>query len=161
MNARAQGELAVGLLGVWAMIQAVATLANALVVMTSFRGDGPASGLMWALNVPSALMLGVGYLMVRHNAAVMTFLFPHVSRVAEGDALEPAIVLVGCLGLWIVASAVPSLVRTLLMFVPESQIGSAMTRASNQRTAAGYGVQAAFGLFMVFRPRRVLALWRS
>lgn len=162
MNARAQGELALGLLGVWAMIQAISALASGVSMLLSWNGALPASPLLWAINIPSALMLAAGYVMVRYNTAVMAFLFPRVSATAEVevDSLELSVVLVGCLGVWILSAAVPALVRALLMYSPDMPLGSSMGRATRQRTAAGYVVQAALGAFLAFRPRRVLALWR-
>jgi hypothetical protein len=161
MNARAQGELAVGLLGLWAIIQAVSTLSSGVTMLLSWNGEVPPAGLLWAVNFPPALMLAFGYVMVRYHAAVMTFLFPNVGAVAEVDSLEPSVVIVGCLGLWIFASAMPSLVRALLMYAPGAQLGLAATRATSQRSAVGYILQAALGLFVALRPRRVLAIWKA
>lgn len=120
----------------------------------------PTSPLLWVINVPSALMLAVGYLMVRYNAATLSFLFPDIGASARVESLEPSVVAVGCLGLWILAGALPSLVRALLLYAPDTLPSSSMTRATGQRSAAGYFVQAVLGLFIALRPRQVLALWR-
>ena len=160
MNARTQGELAVGLLGVWAMIQAAAMLANGIFLLVSMNREGNAAPLMWGINAPSVLMLVVGYIMVRHNAATVRFLFPRLDTTAAPDSLELSVVLVGCLGLFIFATSLPALLRTLLAYTADEQLRTPMLRASSLRSMAGYVVQAAFGAYVTLRPRQVLSLWK-
>jgi hypothetical protein len=161
MNGRAQGELAIGLLGVWTMIQALSLLLNTAGVMLAMDQRAASSPYLVAIAVPAAAMLVVGYLMVRHHAVLVSFVFPGIGTVAERESLDLPVVLVGCVGLWIIGNAVPGLIRTMLMYATPARMGPSATRALDQRAVIAYLVQTAFGLLLVLRPRRMTSLWRA
>jgi len=161
MNVRAQGELAVGLLGIWAMLQALSVLSTTASMMLSMDRQAMLTPVLAAIALPAVLMLGIGYFVVRNSATVVRLLFPTLGGEAETDPMELSVVLVGCVGLWLLGSAVPGMVRTLLLNAAVVGLGFPAPRARDQRAAVGSVVQGMFGLVLVLRPRSVISLWRT
>jgi hypothetical protein len=162
MNSRILGQIGLGLLGVWALVQVLFGVVVLVGAITTFQeASGSSRSGLLMIGLPVAALLGLSYVLLFHSASVAHLLFPDVDAAADAARADLPPVLVGLLGVLFVGMATPSVIRALFTFVPSDPYLSREILRSRLRDIAGYGLEAALGVFLVLRPRRVLALWQS
>jgi hypothetical protein len=165
MKNRQLAELGLGLLGVVALLQALSGIVNIAATVGVFGGNMDSSGrLLFAIAVPVALLLGVGYILVFHNAQVATALFPDFAATTEEATPELARILVALTGVLLLGVAIPGAIAALynFLFVPDLAPNQRFTsaRVPRLRGLIEYGVQVWFALYLIMRPERLLEFLR-
>lgn len=154
MNGRQLAQIALGFLGVWALMNAV-TLFGGFFESFAVQG-GPVPGVaMLVVGVPTLIFLGLSYVLVFHSAQLARVLAPDTDAVVRGTP-DIARLLVALLGASFALVLVPRCVNLILnVFVaagdPDGMRGGALVRA-----LIGTGIELACALYLVMRPERFL-----
>jgi hypothetical protein len=157
MNNRSLSELGLGLLGVWALLQALVGFMNIAASIVIFPNPEALRSVLLAEAAPVALLLAVGYVLVFHNAAVATAIFPDFGSKRDHNP-DLTRVLTGIVGVLLLGVAIPGLIRAVFTLVALREFQSSSSRALQVREFVGFGAQAAFALFLIVRPERLLAI---
>lgn len=160
MNGRMLARLGLGLLGVLALAQVLFGIVNLVTALAAFSDSaGRSRPALLLIGLPIAVLLGLSYVLMFHNASVAEVIFPDLDGAAGAGGPDLPRVLVGLLGVLVLAMALPQLVRAALTVVPGDPYLSREMVRSRVRDLAGYGLEALLALFLILRPQRVLALW--
>ncbi len=155
MNGQAIGRLGVGLLGVWAFIEALLVFPRVATAAPFQYAVHGAWAAFIAMLLPFVLLLALSYVLVFHADAV-------ARRVLAPLELEPAAappelgpVAVGLVGLFFVLMSLPGILQAMMV-----REGSQIAAGLRLRLGAASLAQAAVGLFMMLRPAILLGLWQ-
>lgn len=154
MNARATSQVGIGLLGIWAFIEALLIFPRYASVTTFLSEQHGALAALIAMVGPFFLLLGLSYLLVFHTAAVARRLFGRLELEPEGPANDLGPVLVGLLGIFFLLGALPGLVQAWV-------VTTDLPGELRLKVQAVSITQAAVGLLMILRPAILLRLWQS
>jgi len=155
VNAQAIAQLGVGLLGVWAFIEALLVfprVATAAPFQYALHG---AWGAFAAMALPFVLLLALSYLLVFHAAAVARRVLSTLDLESTGPLPDVACVLVGLAGVFVLLNSLPGLVQAWMV-----RSGFEVPAAIRLRVWVASLVQAGVGLFLILRPGILVALWR-
>jgi hypothetical protein len=154
VNNRQLAQVGLGLLGVWAVLSAVAAFIQiAGVVGVSLPRLG------FAEVVPVGLLLGLSYLLIFHNASVATAIFPSVDAADQHTPPDFARTLIALTGVILLVQAAPSAVNTVLILLSVSEIDPPQ-RAELLRRLIGILVPIGSGIYLMTRPGRLLEYWQ-
>lgn len=158
MSGRQLAEIGLGLLGVWALLSAVATFVQiAGVVGASLARVALAEVL------PVALLLGLSYLLIFHNGKVATAIFPDVDTGSDArtdnDAPDLARTLVALMGVLLLVEATPSALNLVLNLISVGDADPAF-RSQLRRRLLGALVPIAAGVYLIARPGRLIEYLR-
>jgi hypothetical protein len=150
VNNRQLAQVGLGLLGVWALLSAVAVFVQiAGVVGVSF------APVALAEIIPVGLLLGLSYLLIFHNAKVATAIFPDVEATADHALPDCARTLVALTGVLLLVQATPGAVNTILIFLSDREIDPT-SRGQLIRRFIGSLVPIGSGIYLITRPGRFL-----
>jgi hypothetical protein len=150
VNIRQLAQVGLGLLGVWALLVAVAEF----IQIAGFVGVSFAP-LALAEVIPVALMLGLSYLLIFHNAKVATAIFPDVDTSTGQPPSDVVRMLVVLTGVVLLVQGAPSAVNTILNFFSVGETDPTL-RGRLIRTFIGSLVPIAAGIYLITRPERFL-----
>jgi len=154
MNIRATSQVGIGLLGVWAFIEALLVFPRFASVATFLSEQQGAPAALIAMLGPFFLLLGLSYLLVFHTAAVARRLFGRLElEEPAGPAGDLGPVLVGLLGIFFLLGSLPGLVQA---WVATTDLPEPL----RLRIEAVSVTQAVVGLLMLLRPAVFLHLWQ-
>ena len=161
MNCRTLSRVGLGLLGVWALLQATLGFLSIASVLVTTEKPGEVRSMLLAMGLPIAALLGLSYVLMFHNGAVANVLFPDLPTSAEPDAAGRPRLLVGLLGVFLLGIAIPDLVRVVVSFVlvPAAQMFPGAWRRFQIRELIAPCIQTGLAVFLILRPNRVLTLW--
>ena len=157
MNSRQLAQVGLGLIGVWALLTSLTYLASLSAVVGGGEPPGP---VMLFVGVPAALLLGLSYWLVFHNARLAATIAPDTESTSAHGAADLSRVLVVLLGVYLLVIAIPSLLNAVMTFIAAGEYPVAPSTGGPVRYLLGSGVQAAIALFLIFRPERLLAFAR-
>jgi hypothetical protein len=150
MNNRQLAQVGLGLLGVWALLNAVSAFIQiAALVGVSFPR------LAVAEVVPVGLMLGLSYILIFHNAKVASAILPDVGGASEHVPSDLARTLIALTGVLLLAEALPTVINTMLNY---ATVGAtdAMLRPQLVRRFIGSLAPLGVGIYLIARPQRLL-----
>jgi hypothetical protein len=151
VNNRQLAQIGLGLLGVWSLLSAVATFIQIGVVV-----GVSAARLGIAEVIPVALLLGISYLLVFHNAQVAAAIFPDVEANAGGaPTWDISRTLVALTGVLLLVDAAPGVLNTILNYFTAGAIDPAL-RGQLAGRLIGLLVPIAAGIYLIARPDRLL-----
>jgi hypothetical protein len=151
MNSRQLAQVGLGLIGVWALLDAL----RGFVTIAAIAG-GSFRPLLLSIAVPVALLLGLSYVLVFHNAQLAATIAPDVRATSEHGTPDLARVLVALLGVLLLVQAIPGAISALLGFFAAGEFPERPSRVLPVRSFIGSGVQLAIALFLIMRPQRLL-----
>lgn len=152
MNIRQLAQVGLGLLGVWALLSAVATFIQiAAIVSTSV------ARLAIAEVLPVALLLSVSYLLIFHNTKVAAAIFPDVEGAADGASAQSdlALTLVALTGVFLLVQATPGALNAVLNIFTVGDIDPNL-RGGLLRRFIGALIPIGAGIYLIVRPGRLL-----
>ena len=159
MKTRQLAELGLGLLGVWALLYALMIFMS-VASMALFQGGGAVGSVLLAEGVPTALLLGISYLLTFHNAQVATAIFPDLGTTSEEGSPDLARMLVAVVGVLLLGQAIPGTISSFFNFFAIREFPGESLRAQLIPRFFASGVQAAFALYLIVRPEKLLAYLR-
>jgi hypothetical protein len=152
MNSRQLAQVGLGLIGVWALLDALRVFSG-----IAFMGDaGPRGAAVLVVAVPLALLLGLSYVLVFRSAQLAATIAPDVGATNEHGTQDLARILVALLGVLLLVQAAPVTINAVLNFLVAGEYPDASSRAGPLRSFIGSGVQLAIALFLIMRPQRLL-----
>ena len=155
MNGRQLAQIALGSLGVWALLDAVnwfMVIAEALA-----PGSGGAPGTVaLVIGVPTLLLLGLSYVLVFHNAQLAAALAPAADATIERGTPDIARLLVALVGAVILLQASPRFINLILNFFAAAGDPDIVQGGALRRALIGTGIELACALYLVMRPERFL-----
>lgn len=156
MNNRQLAQVGLGLIGVWALLDALSIFST-----IAFAGAaGPHGSDLLVVAIPLALLLGLSYVLVFRGAqlaATIAPVAPDAGAAREHGAVDISRTLVVLLGVMLFVQAAPLMVNAVLAFFAAGEFPDASSRAGPFRGFIGLGVQVAIALFLIMRPERLLA----
>ena len=150
MNHRQLAQIGLGLLGVWSLLTAVATFIQIGAIVGA---SGARLGAAEA--IPVALLLGISYLLVFHNAQVAAAIFPNVEATPDDATYSISRTLVALTGVLLVVQAAPGVLNAVLAYFT---VGAVNPTARGQLVArlVGLVVPLGAGIYLITRPERLL-----
>jgi hypothetical protein len=159
VKTRQLAELGLGLLGVWALLYALMIFMS-VASMALFQGGGAVGSVLLAEGVPTALLLGISYLLIFHNALVATAIFPDFETTSEKGSPDLDRILVAVVGVLLLGQAIPGSISALFNFFAMRGFPGESLRAQLIPRFLASGAQVAFALYLIVRPERLLAFLR-
>ena len=156
MNGRQLAQIALGFLGVWALLDAV-NLFAAFAESIAMEGASLSGSVVLVIGVPSLLLLGLSYLLVFHNAQLARALAPNAAGAVGADMPEIARLLVALLGVMIVLQTLPRSINLVLNIFAVVGDPDAVRGGGLYRALIGAGIEFACALYLVVRPERFVA----
>lgn len=156
MTSRQLAQVGLGLIGVW-------TLLDVLVAFTGLgylAADGSIGSFAIMEILPFALMLGLSYILVFHNAKLAAAIAPDVDAAPEPGSTDLARILVALLGVMLFARAVPGPISEVAGFLAAGEYPSVSSAPFPLRAFIGSSVQIAIAVYLVARPDRLLSYVR-
>lgn len=150
MNNRQLAQVGLGLLGVWALLAAVSTFMQIAAVI-----GASAARLALAEVLPVALMLGLSYVLLFHNAKVAMAIFPDVDGAPDQATHDISRTLVALTGVFFLIQAAPSALNGLLNLFTVSEVDPTL-RGGMLRRLVGSFIPIAAGIYLIARPGRLL-----
>jgi hypothetical protein len=154
MNAQGIGQLGIGLLGVWAFIQALLVFPRVAATATFLSAQHGAYAALIAMALPFVLLLGLSYVLVFHAAGVARRVLSPLELEQAGPPADLGRVLVGLVGVFIFTGSLPSLVQVWVL-APD------MAAPLRLQVWVASLAQATVGLVMVLWPVTLVNLWKS
>jgi len=156
MNAQGLGRLGVGLLGLWAFIQALLVFPRVATAVPFQYAEHGAYAALVAMALPFVLLLALSFLLVFRAAAVASRLLAPPDNEPTSPAPDLSCVLVGLVGLFILLNSLPGLLQAWTI-----RTGFEVAVSLRLRVWVASLAQAGVGLFMVLRPAVLVDLWQS
>jgi hypothetical protein len=154
MNPRTMSQLGLGLLGIWALIEALALFPQLAPLASMVNNTAGSRTLAFGIVIPVALLFGLSYLLVFHSDVVSRRLFPGFdSSPSDSSVLQTRIAL-GLLGMLVLALAIPHLVASFLVLLAERAAAGPILRE-----VVAYVVQTALAVFLIARPEVLVGFW--
>ena len=150
MKNRQLAQVGLGLLGVWSLLSAVATFIQVGAIVGASLGR-----VALAVALPVALMLGISYLLIFHNAKVALAIFPEVEDGATLAEPDFARTLVALTGVMLLVQAAPGALNALLTLLAVGQTDPSL-RPGVVRRLIGLAVPVGAGVYLLTRPDRLL-----
>jgi hypothetical protein len=156
VTSRQLAQVGLGLIGVWALLDALRMFAG-----IAFAGsDGPRGIDMLVVAVPLALLVGLSYVLVFRSSSLAAAIAPEGHTNSEHSAANISRTLVMLLGVMLLAQSVPTLINIGLAFLAAGEFPEGAPNSGLLRNFVGSGVQFAIALFLIIRPDRLLAFAR-
>jgi hypothetical protein len=155
VNARQLAQIALGVLGVWALLNVINAVITFFEQMETVGGASGTTALV--VGVPLLLMLALSYVLVFHNARLAAAIMPDAAAAAVGGTHDVARVLVAVMGTMMVLQALPTAVNLVLNIFAAVGDPDAMPGGALRRHLIGMGLDLACALYLVFRPERFVA----
>lgn len=156
MTSRQLAQVGLGLIGVWALLDALRIFAG----VASMGDAAPQGRYILVVAMPLALLLGFSYVLVFRSGQLVSTIAPDAQSAAKHDSHDLPRILVMLLGVWLLVQATPVIVNQILAFVVAGEFPEAQQRAVISRALIGYAIQVAIALFLIMRPERLLAYAR-
>jgi hypothetical protein len=151
VNSRQLAQVGLGLIGVWALLDAL----NGFMTVAAFvRGEGGPA--MLSVAVPVLLLLGLSYVLVFHNSRLAATIAPEGDATVEHGTPDLARVLVALLGVMLLVQAIPRVLNAVLAYLAAGEYPDVSSRALPLRSFLGTAVQVAIALYLIVRPERLL-----
>jgi hypothetical protein len=150
VNNRQLARVALGLLGIWGLLTAVAEFIQIAAVI-----GASATPVALAVVVPAAALLGLSYLLIFHNARVAMAMFPESEAAAEPLPADLARTLIALTGVVLVVQASPGAVNNILNLFIMGATESSL-RAPLLRRLISSAVPIGAGWYLIARPGRLL-----
>ncbi len=155
MNDQAIGRLGIGLLGVWAFIEALLVFPRVATAAPFQYAAHGAWAAFIAMAVPFILLLVLSYVLVFHAGAVARRVLPPGDGEPAGATPELSRVIVGLAGVLILLQSLPGLIQAWAV-----RPGFEVAASLRYRVWVAALAEAAVGIFMIVRPAILLDLWR-
>lgn len=150
MNYRQLAQVGLGLLGVWALLDAAA-----LFVQIAGVVGGSLAPLVLAEIIPVVLLLGFSYLLIFHNAKVAAAIFPEAAGASDPAPSDLARVLVALTGVLLLVRAAPLAINGILTLLSLSDAEPTARGDVVGRTVATL-IPIGVGIYLLARPSRFL-----
>lgn len=150
MNHRQLAQVGLGLLGVWALLSAVETF----IEFAALAGASIARVAL-AEVIPVALLLGLSYLLLFHNAQAAAALFPNVDASAEEVPPGLARTLIALMGVFLLIQATPTALNVVLNYFFAADVDLAARRTLIPRLLTSF-IPIVASCYLVARPGRLL-----
>ena len=154
MNPRTLSQLGLGLLGVWALIEALELFPQVAPLASLVTNNAGSRALAFGIIIPIVFLFGLSYLLVFHSEVVSRRLFPSFDLSSSDTSGLQARIAVGLLGVLVLALAIPHLVGYLIALWAR-QVDTSLT----VRELIAYAAQAALGVFLICRPQVLVGFW--
>jgi hypothetical protein len=156
VNSRQLAHVGIGLIGVWALLTALSGLMMLSAVVGSGEPPGP---VLVSVGVPFALILGLSYVLVFHNAKLAEAIAPATVSDSPQGATDLARVLVVLLGVHLLVVAIPSVLNHVLTFLAAGEFRDPSS-GGPVRYFIGSVVQVVLAVYLIVRPDRLLEFVR-
>lgn len=157
MNSRQLARVGLGLIGVWALVDVL----NGFMTFAAVVGSGePPGPVLLYLGVPVALLLGLSYVLVFHNAQLAATIAPDADAASEHGTPDLARILVALLGVMLLVQAIPRTLNAILLFFAAGEFPVAPPLAGPIRNFIGVAVQVAIAIYLIIRPDRLVEFVR-
>ena len=151
MNIRQLAQVGLGLLGVWALLTAVAEFMQIAGIV-----GASLARLALAEVMPVGLMLGLSYLLIFHNTKVATAIFPDVEAATTDHApADLSRTLVALTGVMLLVQAAPAVLNTILTYLAVGQSDPTLRGRLIPRFI-GLLVPIGAGIYLITRPGRLI-----
>jgi hypothetical protein len=150
VNNRQLARVGLGLLGIWAMLTA-----TTLFIQIAGVVGGALAPLVLAEIIPVALLLGLSYLLIFHNARVASAIFPDVQDANTGVPSDLARTLVALTGVLILVGAAPVVVNAALTLLTLND-AEPTARGEVLRRLAGSAIPVGAGIYLIMHPSKFL-----
>jgi hypothetical protein len=156
MNSRQLAQVGLGLIGVWALLDALRVFSG----IASMGDEGPRGAGLLVVGVTLALFLGLSYVLVFRSAQLAATIAPDVGATNEHGPQDLARILIALLGVLLLAQAAPLTINAVLGFLAAGEYPDAWYRPGPLRSFIDSCVQLAIALFLIMRPQRLLEFVR-
>jgi hypothetical protein len=156
VTGRQLAQIALGIFGVWALLDAV-NVFSALGDAFAVSGGQPLGAAVVVIVLPLLLLLGLSYVLVFHNAQLAKAIAPSVDDAIGAGSPDFARLLVALLGAMIILQTLPSAVNLLLNAVVAAADPNSQEKGPLLRRIVGIAVELGCALYLVMRPERFLA----
>ena len=151
MNSRQLAQVGLGLIGVWALLDAL----NGFMTFAAIFGQESTGAVLISIGLPVALLLGLSYLLVFHNSQLATAISPDAGATIDGSP-DLARTLVVLLGVMLVVEAIPGTLNAVLAYLAAGEYPNMTDRAGPLRGFIGHVVQIVIAIYLIRRPERLL-----
>ncbi len=155
MNPQALAQVGVGLLGVWAFIEALLVFPRVATAGAFLSVEHGAYAAFIAMLLPFLALLALAYILVFQAPAVARRMLGRKDPDQTVAPTDLARVLVGLMGVFILLGALPGLLLTVA-----AGEGVELPAGLRLRSGLAGAVQAAVGIVMIVRPAILADLWR-
>ena len=157
MNSRQLARLGLGLIGVWALLDALTLFTQ---IASNLESLG--SEFLFVAAVPVVLLLGLSYVLVFHSAGLAATIAPDADEGAASDHGTPdlARILVALLGVMLLVQAIPRTLNLILAFFAAGEFPVAPNLVRPIGNFIGDAVQVAIAIYLIMRPDRLVEYLR-
>lgn len=152
MNSRQLAHVGLGLIGVWALVDALIVFLG----IASTGDGGPRGSDVLVVAVPLALLVGLSYVLVFANTQLAAAIAPDYRETSSRGAPDLAPILVALLGVLLLVQAIPITLNAILAFFAAGEFPAMPSRAPEVRKFIGLGAQDAVALYLIMRPGRLV-----
>ena len=151
MTNRQLAQVGLGLIGVWALVDALKIFST----IALMGAAGPRITEMFVLAIPMALLLAFSYVLVFRSGQLVSAIAPDAQDATEHSPPDTPRVLVVLLGVWLLTQALPLMSNVILAFLAAGEYPST-GQTVMLRGSLGSVLQIAIGLFLIMKPERLL-----
>ena len=152
MNSRQLAQVGLGLIGVWAILDALWVFSW----IASMGDAGPRGAGLLVVAVPLALLLGLSYVLVFHNAQLAATIAPDAGAASEHGTPDLARILVALLGVLLLVQAIPRTLNAVLAFFAAGEFPVRPNLSGPIGSFIGDAIQVAIALYLIMRPDRLV-----
>ena len=156
MNGRQLAQLGLGLIGVWALLDAVNIFAAFAEALAPGSGT-PAGTALLVVGVPGLLVLGLSYVLVFHSTGFAKVIAPGGEAIGDRTDSRLPRLLTALLGMMIVLQALPRVINLILNMFAAAGEPDAMPGGALRRALIGTGIELVCAIYLILRPERFLA----
>ena len=151
MNSRQLARLGLGLIGVWALLDALTLFTQ---IASNLESLG--SEFLFVAAVPVVLLLGLSYVLVFHSAGLAATIAPDAGAASEHGTPDLARILVALLGVLLLVQAIPRTLNLILAFFAAGEFPVAPNLVRPIGNFIGDAVQVAIAIYLIIRPDRLV-----
>lgn len=153
MNGRQLAQIALGVLGVSALVNAINPLMAVFMVVSS---NEPRSSLL-VVGVPAFLLLALSYILVFHSSTLVAAIAPAAGTELMSAASDIPRVLVALMGVMMALQALPSGVNTVFNILAVAGDPQSVEKGALVPRLIGLAADFGCALYLVIRPERFIA----
>ena len=155
MNSRQLAQVGLGIIGVLALVDAL----NGFMTFAAIFGQESTRAVLISIGLPVALLLGLSYVLVFHNAQLAAAISPDAGATIDGSPDLDRILIV-LLGVFLLVQAIPGTLNGVLAYLAAGEFPNMTDRAGPLRGFIGHVVQIAIAIWLITRPERLLGYVR-
>jgi hypothetical protein len=151
VNSRQLAQVGLGIIGVLALLDAL----NGFMTFAAIFGRQSTGAVLISIGLPVALLLGLSYVLVFHNAQLAAAIAPDAGAAIDGSP-DLARILIVLLGVFLLVQAIPGTLNGVLAYLAAGEFPNMTDRAGPLRGFIGHVVQIAIAIWLIRRPERLL-----